>query len=68
MTHISMFPVGLVHCPVDRSIVRQHEESYLCMCMQERTMDRESEGRKEGGREREREREWKQLPVCEHLR
>lgn len=53
MTHISMFPVGLVHCPVDRSIVQQHEESYLCMCMQERTMDRESEGRREGGREGE---------------
>lgn len=40
MTHISMFPVGLVHCTVDRSIARQHEESYLCMHTQERTTDR----------------------------
>jgi len=46
-----MFPVGLVHCPVDRSIVQQHEVSYLCMRMQEGMTDRESEGGKEGGRE-----------------
>jgi len=50
MTHISMFSVGLVHCPVDRSIAQQHEVSYLCMRMQEGMTDRESEGGKAGGR------------------
>lgn len=53
MTHISMFSMCLVHFPVDRSIARQREESYLCMHMQERTTDREREGDTQKERERE---------------
>ncbi len=47
MTYISMFPVCLVHCPVDRSIVQQRRE--LLVHAHTRENDRPGDALRERG-------------------